>query len=108
MKQSERLATQHAQLRRQAIAEIMLLVRRHQTIEMEIEFTEPIFYGQAIDEQDSPPEIQEITEAGFAVIFYQGDEIEKVALERLSTEKLIEIVNGLEESLEEAKAFKNK
>lgn len=102
MKQSERLTNRNQELRNQIVAEIMLLVKKHLfDLEMGIEFKKSIFYGTGIDEQDNAPEIQEVTEAGFAIVFYQGSEVERFPLEQLETEKLIEVLEGLEESFED-------
>lgn len=98
----------HQELRISILKEISNLVQAHKAIEMAVEFSEPIFYGQGIDEQDNAPEIEEITDSGLAIIFHQGNEIERVNLEHLGTDKLIEIVGGLEESLMDAKKFSSK
>ena len=108
MKQSQRLKKEHNQLRIQSISEIMLLVKKHFDIEMAIEFVEPIFYGQGFDEQDNAPEIEEITDSGLAIVFHQGSEVERINLENLETDKLIEIVRGLEKSLESINEFLKK
>lgn len=98
MKESTKFHKRHEQLRRQSIAAIMLLVKKHKDIEMPIEFTASIFYGQGIDDDDNAPEIDEITESGLVVIYHQGNEIERIKLELLSTDLLVKIIGGLEES----------
>lgn len=102
MKQSEKLNESYQELRNRICSEIMLLVKKHLfDLEMAIEFKNPIFYGTGYDEQDNAPEIYEISEAGEAVIYYHGSETERFPMEQLDTEKLIEILEGLEASFED-------
>lgn len=106
MKQSEKLKKQNAELRIRIISEIMLLIKKHTfDLQVAVEFPKPIFYGSGIDEQDNPPEIEEITDSGLAIVFYQGDEVQRVTLEQIETEKLLEILEGAELSLEAAIKF---
>ena len=106
MKQSEILNEKYQNLRVRIVSEIMLLVKKHLfDLEMAIEFPNPILYGSGVDEQDNPPEIEEITESGEVVVFYQGSETNRFPLEQLDTEKLIEVLEGLELSFEDAKEF---
>lgn len=106
MKISQKLLKENSDLRNRIIAEIMLLVKKI-TIDLElaIEFDKPIFYGVGYDEQDNAPEIQEITEAGQALIYYQGNLEESIKLEQINTEKLIEVLAGLEESFISGEKF---
>ena len=101
MKQSEKLTNKYQELRNRIVAEIMLLVKQHvDDHEVLAELPDPIFYASGIDEQDNPHEINEVTEKGEVVIYYQGDETERFPMEQLSTEKLIEVLEGLEKSYE--------
>lgn len=104
MKESKKLQKRYDQLRSQLLAEISLLVKMHNDIEMAVEFKEPIAFANGIDEQD---ECQLIEEINFleVVVFHQGNEVERVATELLSTEILIKLLSGMEESLESAKKF---
>lgn len=106
MKQSERLKKQNAELRIRIISEIMLLIKKHTfDLEVAVEFSNPIFYGHGVDEQDNPPEIEEITDSGLAIVYYQGSEIQRVPFEQIETEKLFEILEGAELSFEVAEKF---
>lgn len=108
MKQSEKLKKEYSRIRNRIIAEIMYLIMLHEKIEMAVEFPKPIFYGTGVDEQDNPPEIEEITSSGLAIIFYQGSEVERVKLEKVDTDKLLEILKGVEDSYKEVEQFLNK
>jgi hypothetical protein len=104
MKQSENLNQKYQDLRNRIVAEIMLLVKKHIfDHEVAVEFQKPIFYGTGHDEQDNAPEIEEVTDSGLVIIYYQGSETERFPLEQLDTEKLIEVLEGLELSFEELK-----
>ena len=107
MKESKKLKKTFDKLRSQLVAEIRLLGKMHKDIEMEVEFKEPIAFAPGIDEQDEHQLIEGINESE-AIIFHQGDEVERVALEYISTEILIKILEGMEESLEGAKKFLEK
>lgn len=101
MKASKNFTNSYHALRIGILEEISRLVQKHLfDLEMAVEFPKPIFYGSGIDEQDNPPEIEEITDSGLAIIFYQGSECERVRLETMETSKLLEILEGLELSLE--------
>ena len=107
MKYSERFKKENAELRVRIISHIMLLIKQHVfDLEVAVEFPKPIFYGTGIDEQDSAPEIEEITDSGLAIVFYQGDEVERVPFEQIETDKLLEILEGAELSLKDAIKFK--
>ena len=99
MKASKTYINNYHALRIGILEEISRLVQAHRDIEMAVEFQKPIFYGSGVDEQDNSPEIEEITNLGVAIIYYQGDEIERVRLETMGTDKLLEVLEGLEESL---------
>ena len=101
MKQSEKLAEKYQELRNSIVAEIKLLVKKHIfDLETSVEFQKPIFYGSGFDEQDNPPEIEEVTDSGLVIVYYQGNESDRFPIEQLDTEKLLEVLEGLEESLE--------
>jgi hypothetical protein len=107
MKQSIKLKKENNELRIRIISEIMMLVKKHLfDLEMAVEFPSPIFYGSGVDEQDNAPEVEEVTDSGLAIVYYQGSEIERVRLETMETDKLLEILEGLELSLEDAIKFK--
>lgn len=102
MKQSEKLTEKNQELRNRIVAEIMLLVKKHIfDLEVAVEFQKPIFYGTGIDEQDNAPEIDEVTDSGLVIIYHQGSETDRFPLEQLDTEKLLEVLEGLEDSFEE-------
>jgi len=107
MKESKKLEKQYGQLRGQLIAEISLLIKMHNDIEVEPEFKKPISYAVGMDEQDEHQLIEQVDFLN-VTIFHQGNEIEKVKYENLSTEILIELLKGLEISLDEAKKFLSK
>jgi len=107
MKQSEKLTEKYQELRNRIVAEIMLLVKKHLfDLEMAIEFPNPIFYGSGFDEQDNPPEIEEVTDSGLVIVYHQGNDIDRFPLEQLETSKLIEVLEGLELSFEELQETK--
>ena len=102
MKQSENLNQKYQDLRNRIVAEIMLLVKKHIfDHEVAVEFQKPIFYGTGHDEQDNAPEIEEVTDSGLVIIYHHGDETERFPLEQLSTDKLLEVLEGLELSFED-------
>jgi hypothetical protein len=103
-KKSEFYNRTHKDLRIAILNEIVSLVRKHTEIEMAVEFVEDISYANGIDEQDSPQVIETVTEE-LAIIEHQGNEVERVRLEHLSTETLIAIIKGLEKSYEESKLW---
>lgn len=107
MKQSVKLKKQYDQLRKQLVAEIMLLLKQHQDIEIEPEFKKPIAYASGMDEQDEHQLIEQVNE-NFVTIFHQGNEVETVGYGSLSTEILIELLAGMEDSFEDAKKFISK
>jgi hypothetical protein len=105
MKQSEKLNEKYQDLRNRIVAEIMLLVKKHIfDHEVAVEFQKPIFYGTGVDEQDNPPEIEEVTDSGLVIVYYQGSESDRFPLEQLDTEKLLEVLEGLELSFEDLTA----
>lgn len=107
MKQSQRLSTKYIQLRAQLVAEIMLLLKQHQDIEIEPEFKKPISFAEGMDEQDEHQLIEGLDEH-FVHVFHQGNDVGKFGIETLSTETLIELLKGMEASLEDAKKFISK
>jgi hypothetical protein len=107
MKESKKLEKQYGQLRGQLIAEISLLIKMHKDIEVEPEFKKPIAYAQGFDEQDEQQLIEQV-DFLHVTIFHQGNEMEKVKYEYLNTDTLIEVLKGLENSLDEAKKFLDK
>lgn len=107
MKQSQRLGKRYNQLRSQLSAEISLLHKMHMDIEVEPEFKKPIAYAAGMDEQDEHQLIEEVTVTE-AVIYHQGNEVERVKYEDLTTEVLLELLKGMEQSYEEAKKFISK
>jgi hypothetical protein len=107
MKQSQRLEKEYNHLRGRLISEIMLLIKQHQDIEIEPEFKKPIAYAVGYDEQDEHQLIEEVNE-NFVTVFHQGNEVETVGYGNLSTEILLNLLKGMEESLEEAKKFISK
>ena len=92
MKESKKLEKQYSQLRSQLIAEISLAIKLHKDIEVEPEFKKPIAYAAGMDEQDEHQLIEQV-DFLHATVFHQGNEIEKVKYENLSTETLIELLN---------------
>lgn len=104
MKESKKLEKQYNQLRSQLSAEISLLLKMHNDIEIEPEFKKPIVYAQGYDEQDEPQLIEEVN-VSFVTVFHQGNEVETVGYGSLSTEILIELLKGMEDSLADAKKF---
>ncbi len=105
MKQSKKLEKKYEQLRSHLIAEIMYLHMMHGKIEIEPEVD--VFYANGYDEQDEPQTIQQV-ELTEVVVFHQGNEQERVKYEHLSTETLIALLKGMEESFEEANKFLKK
>ncbi len=104
MKQSQKLENDYNHLRGRLIAEIALLIKQHQDIEVEPEFKKPIAYAQGFDEQDESQLIEYI-DVNEVTIFHQGNEVEKVKLEHLTTDILIAVLKGLEKSFEDSKKF---
>lgn len=104
MKQSQRLEKRYNQLRGQLIAEITLLCKLHMDIEIQPEFKKPIAYAAGMDEQDEYQLIEEVTITE-AVVYHQGNEVERVKHEDLTTEVLLALLKGMEQSYEEAKKF---
>lgn len=104
MKQSQKLENDNSHLRVRLISEISLLVKQHQDIEIEPEFKKPIAYAQGFDEQDES-QLIEYVDVNEVTIFHQGNEIEKVKLEHLTTDILIAVLKGLEQSYEDSKKF---
>ena len=104
MKESKKLQKRYDQLRSQLVAEISLLVEMHNDIEMTVEFKKPIAFANGIDEQDECQLIEEVN-ALEVVVFHQGNEVERVATEHLSTEILLKLLSGMEESFESANKF---
>ncbi|HUU86306.1 MAG TPA: hypothetical protein VMX17_00965 [Candidatus Glassbacteria bacterium] len=108
MTPSREYKRQHQFMRNTIIQDIAQLVKTHLfSLEMAVEFQKPIFFGQGIDEQDNRPEVQDVTYS-LAIIFHQGMEVERVSLEHIETDKLIEILEGLELSLEAGRKFMEK
>jgi len=107
MKESKKIQKIYDKVRSQLIAEIRLLGKMHKDIEMDVEFKKPIAFAPGVDEQDEHQLIEGINESE-AIVFHQGDEVERVVLEHLSTEILIKVLEGMEESLESAKKFIDK
>ena len=104
MKNSEILRNTYNALRISIIAEIVILVTKHKEIEMEQEFDKPPFYCNGYDEQDEPQVIENVDEKR-AYIMHQGNDMGDELLEHLPTHTLIEIVEQLEKSYEDAKKF---
>jgi hypothetical protein len=104
MKQSQRLEKKYNELNGQLIAEIRLLLKQHQDIEIEPEVN--VFWA-TMDEESEPQIIQEVY-VDVVTIFHHGDAIQSVSLEHLHTSTLIEVLKGMEKSLEEAKKFISK
>ena len=104
MKQSQRLEKRYNQLRSQLHAEIGLLHKMHMDIEVEPEFKNPIAYAAGMDEQDEYQLIEEVTVTE-VVVYHQGNEVERVKYEDLTTEVLLALLKGMEQSYEEAKKF---
>lgn len=103
MKKSEIYAKNNNDLRLAIINEIRSCVRQHKSNDITVEFRSAICYASGYDEQDESQIVEEVNEKE-AIIYHRGDETERVALEHLSTEILIQILAGLESSLEEIKA----
>lgn len=83
----------------------MLSLKCHQDIEMEVEFDEPVVFALGYDDQDEAQLIEEIKEDGSVVIFHQGNVVGGCKLEELHIETLINVLDGMEESLKSAKKF---
>lgn len=96
---SQSIETSYKQLRAELLGEILNVVKQHEEAEIAVEFDDPIHYGMGMDEQDNPPEIEDVTSSGDVIVFYQGEECNRIKLEHLETEKLIEILKGMEKSL---------
>jgi len=107
MKNSEKILDKYNNLREEIIREIVINVLEHQRLEMSVEFDEPIFIGEGIDEQDNPPVIEEANEVE-VIIYHQGNSTDRIKFEHLPTSKLIEVLKGVEESLEKVKEFVTK
>ncbi|MEK6829788.1 MAG: hypothetical protein AABY15_06740 [Nanoarchaeota archaeon] len=104
MKNSEILRNTYNALRISLIAEICILVKKHEDIEMEQDFKKPPFYSNGIDEQDENQVIVRVDEKK-AFIMHQGNDMGDEFLEHLPTSTLINIVEQLEKSFEEAEEF---
>jgi len=104
MKQSQRLEKKHNELIGQLIAEIRLLLKQHQDIEIEPELS--VFWAST-DEGYDPQMIQEVY-VDVVTIFHNGDAVQSVSLNHLHTSTLIEVLKGMEKSLEDAKKFISK
>lgn len=106
MKNSEDLKSKYNALRISIIAEICVLVKKHEEIEMGQEFDKPPFYCNGIDEQDENQVIERVDETK-AYIMHEGNDMGDELLKHLPTHTLIEIVEQLEKSFEGAEGFLN-
>lgn len=102
MKQSKKLEAQYEKLRSQIIAEILLLIKQHEDIEIQPELS--VRYATGHDEQDEPLLIEEVGVLNVTV-FHRGETVECVEYVRLTTETLIEILGEMEKSYESAQNF---
>lgn len=102
MKASKKLSKQYEALRSLIIAEISLAIKLHNDIEVEPEFKKPISFAAGGDEQDEH-QLIEYVDLLKVTIYHQGNEVGTEKYENLSTNTLLEILAGLEESLEDAK-----
>ena len=105
MKQSEKLKKQYDQLRSQIIGEIRMAHKKHTDIEIEPEIE--VLYVNGMDEQDESYNIQQV-ETTEVVVFHQGNEIERVVYEYLTTSTLIKLLEAMEKSLVDAEKFLSK
>lgn len=107
MKESKKLEKKYNQLRSQLIAEIGLLHKMHKDIQIEPEFKNPVAYAQGFDEQDEHQLIEQVT-ATEAIAYHQGNQVEQIRFEDLTTLTLLELLKAMELSFEEAKKIAGK
>ena len=104
MKQSEKLKKDYDKLRIRIHSEICVLVKMHRDIEVEVEFPQPVKFADGYDDQDEPVQIESVDE-NHAFVFHQGNDMGKELIESLSTSTLLAVLEQMEKSLSEAKAF---
>lgn len=104
MKQSEKLKKDYNNLRNRIQSEICVLLKKHQDIEFEVEFPQPVNFCDGYDDQDEPQQIESVDE-NYVFIFHQGNEIGKELIENLPTSTLLLILEQMEKSFDEAMSF---
>lgn len=104
MKQSEKLKKDYDKIRIRIYSEICVLLKKHRDIEVEIEFPQPVKFCDGHDDQDEPQLIESVDE-NHAFIFHQGNDMGKELIENLSTITLLQILEQMEKSFDEALAF---
>lgn len=101
MKKSEIFLKNNEDLRVAVLSEISSQVRQHEGLKLIIDFEKSIAYSCGHDQEDEAQLIENVTQT-HAIIYHQGNLMESKKLSELSTDMLIQIVGGLEKSLEKA------
>lgn len=105
MRNSKIWTQEYLDLRKKIIDAILLLVIKHEEIEMGIEFLNPVLYSDGGDSDGEPQVIEAATKDGVVYIFQYGDEVGNDKLENLGTDTLLNILSQMEMSLSSGKSF---